>query len=164
MVRTPRFVDQGDPLSSPRPDLPLARAEALSTREVGDEILVYDRRADEAHCLTGVAAAIWRRCDGRRDAAAVALDLELDLDLVAAVLDELAEKDLLASPPALSRRRFVTGVAAASVAPFVLSALVPTAQAQSASSCVQISCASDATCAGVGCGTCNQSTGKCRAP
>ena len=45
--------------------LPLARREAIITKEVDDELLVYDRERDRAHCLNETAAAIWQLCDGR---------------------------------------------------------------------------------------------------
>jgi hypothetical protein len=45
--------------------LPLARREALITKEVDGELLVYDVTRDKAHCLNETAAAIWRLCDGR---------------------------------------------------------------------------------------------------
>src|ERR1700687_761084 len=45
--------------------LPKARREAIITKEVDGELLVYDRERDRAHCLNETAAAIWRLCDGR---------------------------------------------------------------------------------------------------
>ena len=32
--------------------------------ELIDEVLVYDRRADVAHCLSEIAATVWRTCEG----------------------------------------------------------------------------------------------------
>jgi len=45
--------------------LPLARREAIITKEVDGELLVYDCERDRAHCLNETAAAIWQLCDGR---------------------------------------------------------------------------------------------------
>ena len=45
--------------------LPLARREAIITKEVDGELLVYDVARDKAHCLNATAAAIWQLCDGR---------------------------------------------------------------------------------------------------
>jgi hypothetical protein len=45
--------------------LPKARSEALITKEVDGELLVYDRTRDKAHCLNESAAAIWKLCNGR---------------------------------------------------------------------------------------------------
>jgi hypothetical protein len=45
--------------------LPLARREALITKEVDGELLVYDVARDKAHCLNETAAAVWQLSDGR---------------------------------------------------------------------------------------------------
>ncbi|HBB89829.1 MAG TPA: hypothetical protein DC047_19660 [Blastocatellia bacterium] len=45
--------------------LPLARRDAIITKEVDGELLVYDVTRDKAHCLNETAAAVWRLCDGR---------------------------------------------------------------------------------------------------
>ena len=44
--------------------LPKARKSQLVTKEVGGEMLVYDRNSDEAHCLNATAARVWANCDG----------------------------------------------------------------------------------------------------
>jgi hypothetical protein len=51
--------------------LPLARREAIITKEVDGELLVYDVTRDKAHCLNETAAAVWRLCDGRTSVAAI---------------------------------------------------------------------------------------------
>ena len=51
---------------------PLARRDGLVVKTVGDEVLVYDLERARAHSLDALAAAIWRRCDGRRPVAALA--------------------------------------------------------------------------------------------
>ena len=51
--------------------LPLARREALITKEVEGELLVYDVTRDKAHCLNETAAAVWRLCDGRTSVASI---------------------------------------------------------------------------------------------
>src|SRR6476659_4984635 len=51
--------------------LPLARREAIITKEVDSELLVYDVTRDQAHCLNETAAAVWRLCDGRTSVAAI---------------------------------------------------------------------------------------------
>lgn len=55
--------------------LPKARSEALITKEVDGELLVYDRTRDKAHCLNESAAAIWKLCDGRTTPAEIARKL-----------------------------------------------------------------------------------------
>lgn len=52
--------------------LPLARREAIITKEVDGELLVYDITRDKAHCLNETAAAVWQLCDGRTSVAAIA--------------------------------------------------------------------------------------------
>ena len=56
--------------------LPKARREAIITKEVDGELLVYDRERDRAHCLNETAAAIWRLCDGRTSVSEIALNLQ----------------------------------------------------------------------------------------
>jgi len=51
--------------------LPLARREAIITKEVDGELLVYDVTRDKAHCLNETAAAVWRLCDGRTSVGAI---------------------------------------------------------------------------------------------
>lgn len=43
--------------------LPRARRNHLVTKELGGEMLVYDRTNDEAHCLNTTAARVWAHCD-----------------------------------------------------------------------------------------------------
>ena len=51
-----------------KPSNPCARSEDLIVEELGEELLVYDMKADRGHCLSPVAARVWRRCDGRTHA------------------------------------------------------------------------------------------------
>lgn len=145
---------------------PIARVDGLAVRELDDEILVYDRDRDEAHCLTGAAAAVWRACDGHRDLDALAARCGLDGASVAEVLERLQDSSLVSVPAAvgaqLSRRRLIGRAAAVAAAPLVLSIAAPSPAAAS-SHCSQVSCTVDAQCATVGCGTCRMS-GFCGAP
>jgi hypothetical protein len=43
---------------------PRARQRGLIVRELDGELLIYDRERDQAHALTGTAAAVWKACDG----------------------------------------------------------------------------------------------------
>ncbi len=56
------------------PEKPLRRPD-LSTYDIDDELLIYDERSGDTHCLNGTARFIWDRCNGHRDAEAVAADL-----------------------------------------------------------------------------------------
>ena len=44
---------------------PKARKERLVTRELPEELLVYDLDRHKASCLNRMAMATWRRCDGQ---------------------------------------------------------------------------------------------------
>jgi hypothetical protein len=119
---------------------PIARTQDLIVEELGDELLVYDRRTDVAHSLNAVATAVWRGCDGATDLDALAAALapsagHEDAEALALrALDELREKGLLETPrataPGLSRRQAlgrIAGVGMAAVAaPLIVSAAAPT--------------------------------------
>jgi len=131
--------------------LPIARREQLVVTELGDELLIYDLRAHQAHCLNRTAALVWQHCDGRRDIPALAqtltrvLPFTVDEDMIRLALRQLSRRKLLAAPlaPALmpesgtaqiSRRVMMRrlGVAAAIALPLVTSIVAPTpAEAQS---------------------------------
>lgn len=49
-------------------------------RRIGSETVVYDRDRHRAHCLSPLAAAVWREHDGRRSAAEVAARLSAGRD------------------------------------------------------------------------------------
>ncbi|OAI38745.1 hypothetical protein AYO39_00780 [Actinobacteria bacterium SCGC AG-212-D09] len=118
-----------------------ARTEDLAVQELGDELLIYDRTRDVAHCLTERAARVWRACEGDgatldelTDALAADGDIKLRAGEDAAAvaeqaLAELDEKQLLAEPGGVSRRHALTKIAAvgagALAAPLVVSAAVP---------------------------------------
>jgi hypothetical protein len=118
--------------------LPRARQDGLLEEAVGEELLLYDQESHIAHCLSPIAAYVWRHCDGERDLTDLAALAGASEDLVADALRELREKDLLdAEPtpiegtvPGESRREAIVrvgryGVAAAAV-PLVVSATAAT--------------------------------------
>ena len=117
--------------------LPRARQDGLLEETVGEELLLYDQDSHTAHCLSPIAACVWRHCDGERDLTELALLAGASKDLVADALHELHEKDLLDAEPALtqrtipgeSRREAIGRVAcygAAVATPFIVSAAVAT--------------------------------------
>src|SRR5436305_9055964 len=77
---------------------PLARADNLVIQDLDDEILVYDQTNARAHCLSGVAAQVWRACDGEMAAGDLAAGLELDEAVVQDALIELQSNGLLDGP------------------------------------------------------------------
>jgi hypothetical protein len=143
---------------------PCARSEDLIVEELGEELLVYDMKVDRGHCLSPMAARVWRRCDGRTPATDMSADLDLDPDAVGRALDELAACKLLEPTPGLNvvgaggngltRRevasRLVKAGAVAAAAPLIVSVVAPTpAQAQTLAFC-------RAAAVTPGCGLCNQ--------
>jgi hypothetical protein len=132
--------------------LPRARQSELVLKEVGGEMLVYDRRNDKAHCLNQAAAFVWSHCDGQITAGEMAEMLGRELNTPVAVevvwfaLDQLRRSSLLAESPAglrkmnhLPRRVLMKrlGIAAAVAVPLVTSIVAPTAAA--AASCLPAS-------------------------
>jgi len=95
--------------------LPRARRDGLLEETLGDELLLYDQNSDTAHCLSPIAACVWRHCDGERDMTELALLAGTSKDLVANALRELGEQDLLDGEPELvpgeSRREVIGRVA-----------------------------------------------------
>jgi hypothetical protein len=118
--------------------LPQARRDGLLEETVGEELLLYDQDSHTAHCLSPIAACVWRHCDGERDTSELAELAGASKDLVAGALHELREKDLLAAEPALtesavpgvSRREAIVRVArygaAAAGASMIISATAAT--------------------------------------
>ncbi len=122
----------------PHGSLPRARRDGLLVEELSEELLLYDRDSHTAHCLSPIAACVWRHCDGGRDVTELAELTGVTENLVADALHELHEKDLLAAEPALmqstvpgiSRREAISrGVrygAAAAAVPLIVSATAAT--------------------------------------
>jgi hypothetical protein len=118
--------------------LPRARQDGLLEETVGEELLLYDQNSHTAHCLSPIAACVWRHCDGERDLAELAVVAGVSEDLVADALHELRDKDLLAAEAELMQST-VAGVsrrdviirgarygAAASAVPLIVSAIAAT--------------------------------------
>lgn len=134
---------------------PVARADGLVVREIGDETLVYDTRQHRAHCLNRTAALVFRHSDGTRTAGEIAALVGAgstppgaDEEAVEMALECLSEAGLLASEyraprrASTSRREAIrrVGLGAALLAPIVTSLVVPT-PAEAAATCIpQASC------------------------
>jgi hypothetical protein len=113
---------------------PLARSVDLVVEPMGEELLVYDTRAERAHSLNPAAASVWRACDGQRDVEALARHCELDPVAVELALDSLRDCDLLIDFPGrrVSRRHALRAAAVAGAGigvafPVVRSIVLPTA-------------------------------------
>ena len=126
---------------------PRARTSRLVTRDLGDELLVYDLERHKAYCLNQVAMQVFRHCDGETtipDMAlriANALGMPVDEQAVRLGLVRLEKAHLLDSPVAqilhTSRREMLRtlGRAAVVIVPLVTAITVPTS-AQAASGCL----------------------------
>ena len=150
--------------------MPLARTEQLVVEEIGDEVLIYDRNNDQAHCLSTEAGAVWRACDGSTTVERLGANLGLDHETVARALEELGECGLLDTGPAtgVTRRevtaKFAKVGAAAASAPLIYSIMAPTpALATSQATCLGINpCTTNgsgcADCYKAGCACCGAGT------
>ena len=126
---------------------PRARTDRLVTRDLGDELLVYDLERHKAYCLNHVALQVFRHCDGETtipemaDRIGSALGIAVDEQAVRLGLVRLEKAHLLDGPavPVLrtSRREMLStlGKAAMVVMPLVTAITVPTS-AQAASGCL----------------------------
>lgn len=146
---------------------PLARADELIVEEVGDEVLIYDQRTHDAHCLSAAAGQVWRACDGKTPREQLSAQLGLDAGTVERALEELETCALLEGDPhpGVTRRqatkRFVQAGAAAAAAPLIYSIVSPVpAAAQSFTACFRLSgnCGTTGCLSVVGCCCCHQST------
>jgi hypothetical protein len=107
----------------------------LKVEEFQGEVLVYDLDSHRAHCLNGVAAEVWRLCDGTRTVSAIAARLAMQQDadpdeaLVWQALSELETAELIDGPMPLpadpSRRSALAKIGWAAGIPLVLSIAVP---------------------------------------
>jgi len=93
---------------------PKARKDNVITRELGDEVLIYDRSRDKALCLNQTAAFVWKQCDGRTSIAQIAnrlgsemsSDFETPIDerLVWYAISRLRREHLLEDQVEIPRR------------------------------------------------------------
>lgn len=130
--------------------LPRARRDDLLVEDIIDEILIYDLRSQQAHCLNATAAAIWRACDGQTTVAALAaaasaaIGAPCDERVILLALEQLRERDLLdqlpvSTSPPMSRRELMERLAVPMLLlPLITTLSVPTpAMAQSCPTMVQ---------------------------
>ena len=117
---------------------PRARTSRLVTREIGDELLVYDLDRHKAYCLNRVAMQVLRHCDGRTAIQEMArhvgdaLGLPVSEEAIHLGLARLEKAHLLEVEKPLptvdtSRRELLRRLAgAAAVVPLVTALNVPT--------------------------------------
>ena len=126
---------------TPPSQFPRPRTEELVIHELPDEILIYDKLTDQAHCLSCTAALVWRACNGQLAPDEIARKLTTQLgavvseDLVLLALTELEKINLLERDDAtrvsfggVSRRQLVRtlGLAATVALPVVTTIMAPT--------------------------------------
>lgn len=143
---------------------PKARMDCL-TRQVGDEILVYDRERNVGHCLNPTAAAAWKLCDGKTSSSELATILArqfsapVDEAVVLLALDELSKARLLVeverSVKRTSRREAIRaiGIVGAIALPLVTSLVAPTPARAASCRANGMPCTSNAQCCTGRCGT-----------
>ena len=144
---------------------PRARTNRLVTRDLGDELLVYDLERHKAYCLNQVAMQVFRHCDGGTTIPDMArgvgnaLGLLVDEQTVRLGLVRLQKAHLLDSalPQTLhtSRREMLRtlGRAAAVVVPLVTAITVPTSAQAQATGCLAngVPCISNSQCCSGNC-------------
>lgn len=128
---------------------PRARKDDLVTRDLPDEVLVYDLKTHKAHCLNHTAALVWKYCDGKNSVTSIAelMALEagtaVDEEAVWLALERLGKASLLeervvssAGSSRVSRRETMRrlGLGFAVSVPVVMSIIAPAAAA-AASGC-----------------------------
>lgn len=144
-----------------------ARRDLIECALADDEVIVYDPETHEAHCLTAIAASVFRSCDGTRSLDELAALLPAAVpgalsraNTVQLVVDELRARGLLETDetapaveaPRPTRAQFARrfGAAAAAVL-FVESLVAPTAAQAATCAGTGASCASRPCCAGCTC-------------
>jgi hypothetical protein len=92
---------------------PLARSDELVVEQLAEEVLIYDQRTDQAHCLSPAAATVWRACDGTRSGEELGAELGLDAATVGRALEELEACGLLdtGTKAGVTRREATTRLA-----------------------------------------------------
>jgi len=171
--------------ASVRVTKPRARTDDLVIEELDGEVLVYDAKSQQAHCLTSAAAKVWRACDGTKDVPALAESLALSVDDVTQALEMLDGVELLENHGLqittngdsngngltrreLGRKSAMVGAAAAA-APMLYSVAVPAPAAAATPTnlaCALFSTDSCGTSSGAGavsgCCCCCQGGGSCK--
>ncbi len=81
---------------------PRARSDdQLLSRHLNDELVIYDKRHNRAHCLNRAATSLWRKCDGKTTIVCLAAELDMDLNqqereaIVISGVDQFREAELL---------------------------------------------------------------------
>jgi hypothetical protein len=132
--------------------VPAARSDRLVVERLGDELLIYDLDADQAHHLNPAAAVLFELCDGRTTVgelaarAAARLDQPFTEATAGEAVEQLAGRGLLVGEPrstvGVSRREVVrravaVGAGAAVAGPVIKSIVAPTPAMAQSPPCVE---------------------------
>ena len=144
---------------------PKRRKTGLILREISGETLIYDKKTLKASCLDGLAADIWRQCDGRTSIATIASFVsskskeEVDEQAVWLALQKLGKSDLLEETVQMptflaartSRRNAIKAIGLGGTVASVTTIVVPTIA--DAASCVPLGspCTPGTCCSGLIC-------------
>ena len=124
--------------------IPKARRNNILTTNVADEVVVYDTESSKASCLDGLAALVWKACDGCTDSDAL-LELarksgyqDATEQLILLAIYQLDQAELLENTDAINevkqknlrRREMLRLIGAAAVLPVVSSINIQPAIAQ----------------------------------
>jgi len=108
----------------------------LVVEEIGDELLVADRKNNRAHSLNPLAARVWHACDGDTTTEQLVAKLDADPDAVAHALAELSDCELLerdgpmiVGNGGMTRRDLGVKAAKVGVATAIVSVALPVAEA-----------------------------------
>jgi Coenzyme PQQ synthesis protein D (PqqD) len=132
---------------------PIARNVKLTTKKLGDELVVFDEDNGSVHHLNRVAEIVWRSCDGRTDVAGLArivgratgvTDASPAVELA---LEQLSRRGLLAMPIAPAnadrrrdRRQALKYLATALAIPMVMTVTAGKARANTVSGICDYAC------------------------
>jgi Coenzyme PQQ synthesis protein D (PqqD) len=160
--------------------IPQARTKDIVTRDMADEVLVYDLNNHKAHCLNHTAATVWKYCDGKASVPEIAAQLKSDFNpavdepTVWLAIKQLSKAHLLQGPIAppttisrLGRRAAIhrIGLSGVIALPLVMSIVAPTAMAAcTGRSLVNAGCVSSAACCSNCCGGGTQANKTCQNP
>jgi len=119
---------------------PKAKKDNIVVKQIGDETLVYDLKANKAFCLNYTSAMIWQLSDGTRRVEDIETEMSVRLktlvgeDFVYFALNQLSNDGLLEGQienhfAGLSRREVIrkVGFASAIALPLISSIIAPTA-------------------------------------
>ena len=115
---------------------PVARSDDLIVEEIGDELLVADRKNNRAHSLNALAARVWHACDGETTTEQLVAKVDADPDAVAHALAELSDCELLerdgpviVGNGGMTRRDLGVKAAKVGAAAAIISVALPVAEA-----------------------------------